>query len=567
MTSCGGGTIALAAQGTSNSVLQAPASSAEAYTPFRRSFKKYTHFSLETLACDGFSPQSGTSTRVEIPRVGDILNGIYIQITLPGIANVISPLTASENAPEIGQFYEVVHSGTMKKTIETLGGNAILDPTPVDSIFEYACTARWAPALAMIKSAQLIVGNAKVDELTMPVLSIWKELTDSCAWKENWGDYDTVEESIIMSKQMQIYYIDLPFAFFLKNGDDKGGNSLSLITLSFHGVAVNIEPYPLSSCVVGYADGTATTPVKDSVILAEGDVDTDAMVVHKVKTVVRDGQSVSSASKTNGLHKGHLSLFNKDTASVHTLSFSDIHFQLLAFFAYLADDERTLYSEASFETVITCWDTMQIEYSSNNMGTIEIALPFSHPTAALFVVAQSRHNLIASNTEGAVSEYTQYRNDHFDWGGITEPITGSPLPIVLAASLELNSSRLNTGGPSTIGPNILHESYHRKLTAMQSIIHPPMHGKHASALSGRKYIYIFPFSLDIFSDPNQPKGFANLARIDVSKVKLQLDDQIFADNSLYGGEDLRRNRVNVTVLAFTYNIFRYVLGLGGKAFN
>ena len=37
-------------------------------------------------------------------------------------------------------------------------------------------------------------------------MSIWKELTDAWVWKECWGDFDSVEESINMSKKMQLYW-------------------------------------------------------------------------------------------------------------------------------------------------------------------------------------------------------------------------------------------------------------------------------------------------------------------------------------------------------------------------
>ena len=120
--------------------------------------------------------------------------------------------------------------------------------------------------------------------------------------------------------------------------------------------------------------------------------------------VQRDGQSVDvAASQSTGLTSGRLALFSSSTTSVSTLNFSDMKWQVLVSFAYLSDDERVLYSDASFETVITCWDTQETQYSSSSMGTIDISLPFAHPTAAIFVVAQSQHNLIASTTQGAYS--------------------------------------------------------------------------------------------------------------------------------------------------------------------
>ena len=181
------------------------------------------------------------------------------------------------------------------------------------SVFPYACTPRWAPALALIKSVQLIVGSSVVDTLSTVVMSIWKELTDAWVWKECWGDFDSVEESINMSKKMQLYYVDLPFAFFLSPPGEKGGNALSLITLSFHSVRLAIQPQPLTAAVAAYADGSSTTALVDS----DGTDDQS----HKITTVVRDGQSVDvAASQSTGLTSGRLALFSSSTTSVSTLN-------------------------------------------------------------------------------------------------------------------------------------------------------------------------------------------------------------------------------------------------------
>ena len=560
MSASGGGSVILGGTGTANFALQLAASSPDAHTAFRRTFKKLTHFAIETLAADSFTVTPGSFSNVDIPRVGDVVYALYIQLSVPGLANVVKPTTASVNAPVVGEYYEITHSAAQVAAIQALGGNAILDPTPATATFQYNLTPRWAPALALIKAVQLVVGSSVVDTLSTVVMSVWKELSDSWKWKETWGDYDTVEEAINASKKMQIYYVDLPFAFFLAPPGEKGGNALSLITLSFHSVKLAIQPMPLHSCIIAYADGASTTQLED-------DDGSGGTIAHTVQTIVRDGQSVATAgASSTGLANGHLALVTTDTTTVKPVNFQDVHWQVLVSFAYLSDEERTLYSDASFETIITCWDTQETQYSSTSMGTIDVDIPFAHPTAAIFVVAQSMHNLIASTTQGAYAAKTQYRNNHFDWAGITEPITGMPLPALLAASIELNSLRLNSGGPSTIGANMLHESYHRKLMQMQHLMHPPMHGKSSASTSGRKFVYVFSFALcPLGPDPLQTSGFANLARIDSTKLRLALDDQLFANNTANGGENLSQNRVTLFVLAYSFNIFRYVLGLGGKA--
>ena len=107
----------------------------------------------------------------------------------------------------------------------------------------------------------------------------------------------------------------------------------------------------MTSAVAAYADGSSTTALVDS----DGTDDQ----AHKVTTVVRAGQSVDvAASQSTGLTGGRLALFTSSTTSVSNLNFSDMKWQVLVSFAYLSDDERVLYSDASFETVITCWDTL-----------------------------------------------------------------------------------------------------------------------------------------------------------------------------------------------------------------
>ena len=134
------------------------------------------------------------------------------------------------------------------------------------------------------------------------------------------------------------------------------------------------------------------------------DSDGTADQSHKITTVVRDGQSVDvAASQSTGLTSGRLALFSSSTTSVSTLNFSDMKWQVLVSFAYLSDDERVLYSDASFETVITCWDTQETQYSSSSMGTIDISLPFAHPTAAIFVVKKAKRRPKSKKMRGGVT--------------------------------------------------------------------------------------------------------------------------------------------------------------------
>jgi|TARA_B100001758_G_C18156952_1_gene477123 hypothetical protein len=56
---------------------------------------------------------------------------------------------------------------------------------------------------------------------------LWKELTDAWVWKECWGDFDSVEESINMSKKMQLYYNAA------NGGENLSSNRVSVFVLAY----------------------------------------------------------------------------------------------------------------------------------------------------------------------------------------------------------------------------------------------------------------------------------------------------------------------------------------------
>lgn len=578
MVSSGGPTVTLQATGAANAAINGNANDPNTSTCFRRSFRKNTHFATETLAADTLSISSGgTTVTQEVPRVGDLVTAAYLSVAVPGIANVATLDTSgtADMAQVSSSFYaEIVPSSAQllryKAATQDTSGMAVLDGATLNGtagthtsvFFSYWLSPRWAPAIAMISSIKLIVGTNEVDELTTPILCVWKELAGSFAdfsYIEN--DWDYVLDAINASKSMQMYYIDLPFAFFLSPPDKCASNSLSLLTLSFHTVQIAVTPRVLSHCIIGYAVNGSTTPYKQNNAADDADVSED------VQTVVRVGQTVASAASASvGLTNGSLAYYGPNYQAATAVAFSDISWQLLYLYAYMDNEERAMYSDISYETIITCWDYTSTTATSASTSQ-NLRLSFSHPTAAIFLLAQSKHRRLASSTGGALvtANETQYRNDWLDFSGITEYVTLEKQAPFLGCSIELNSLKLNSGGFGTVGNNLLHEQYYRKLMMAQNAHHSP-YRPWSDLKDGRKFIYIFSFSLaPMGPDPLQPEGFINLARVDDVKLKFLLDDQLFVNNSGKDNEDLSSNTVDVHVLALCYNIFRYVLGLGGKS--
>lgn len=569
--------VVLASKGIASKAFQLSADDPEASTSFRRLFHRYTAFVVETLAADALNITSGSTTVTqEVPRVGDVVYHAYLSVAVPGLANVALFATGTSGTADMAQdqdsFYAEIlpNSAQMlryKASVANTSGYAVVDGATLNSgashssvFFPYWLSPRWVPVIAMISSIKMIVGNTEVDELTTVILAIWKELGSNFAqWSHVEGDWDYAIDAINASKTMQLYFLDLPFAFFLAPPDKEASNSISLITLSFHKVQFAVSARALANMIVGYASDS-TTPFKQNNAANDGDVSLNC------KTVVRNGQSVSTAiSATTGLTNGTLAYYNTDQQDAPSVAFSDVSWQFLYSYAYLSEQERLLYSDISYETVITCWDYTTETYS--NTSTTSMNIEFNHPTAAIIVVAQSKHHQLASATLGGAvvsANETQYRNDYLDFSGITEYTTLEKRAPFLGVSIELNSLKLNSGGFNTVGNNMIPEQYYRKLMLRQNA-HSSPYKPWADLKDGRQFIYVFSFAISPFGpDPLQPQGFANLAKIDNVKVKFHLDDQLFANNSAKGNENLTGNTVDVTIVGFTYNVFRYISGLGGK---
>ena len=486
--------------------------------------------------------------------------------------NAFQPAVAGTSYSSTTSAYEILPADLRADYVKAYAsgqGQSALDPDSSSPFFAHSLTARYCPLapLALIKKISLQVGSAVVDTLDSDVLNIWYSLTPKMQmYKENYFDFDSVESRIAYSMSASRSYVQLPFCFFISA--EKGGNALSLITLAFHSVRFSVMPNSVDKIVQGYAKGDGVVKIADTDSSA-------AALNHTVCTYVRPNESAASAlTSTTGKAHGHVSLCTDSTAvsSFTALtSVSQVSMNLLIGFAFLGDEERVLYSDASWETIITGFDVTSHQYGTGQTAnTIEV--PFSHPTAALWVVAKSDHTDVSSSSSGAIKAVSdaspstaEARNAFGDYGGVLDPVTGIASPAILGAGLELNSLRLHSGGP-TLGNGLLHESMYRTLIPMSTMPVPPMYLHQDAFKSGRKYILTWSFSLGPLDDPLQPLGFANFARVDKISLKLQLDPNLFADNSGEQGESLATyNKVTVKVVAFHYNIFRYIMGLGGKA--
>uniref|UniRef100_A0A6C0DPS4 Major capsid protein N-terminal domain-containing protein n=1 Tax=viral metagenome TaxID=1070528 RepID=A0A6C0DPS4_9ZZZZ len=234
----GGGLLALVAYGTQNVIL----SGNPDMTYFFKTFRKYTHFSLETTSklMDGptdYTYDSSIQLRARIDRTGDLLTDMYFSFQIPAVYSkerqidpVNGPRTQEEfqwvrclGAAAIQTVYITVGPGKIQEfTGEYLMSKALID-YPADQ-FE-----KW----------QQLVGD--VPELYNPANGLYGNITGTSS------EYPTVYRDIRNPSAAQTntpsipaytVYVPLPFWF------TEQGQALPLISLQYYTVDVTINLNP-----------------------------------------------------------------------------------------------------------------------------------------------------------------------------------------------------------------------------------------------------------------------------------------------------------------------------------
>ena len=128
----GGGLFSLVAYGSQNVLL----SGNPDMTYFYKTFKKYTHFSLETTSklMDGptdFPYDKGVQLKARIDRVGDLLTDLYFSFQIPAIYSkyqVTNPTTGPKTQQEF-QWVRYLGLAAIESVYVTVGPNKIQEFT------------------------------------------------------------------------------------------------------------------------------------------------------------------------------------------------------------------------------------------------------------------------------------------------------------------------------------------------------------------------------------------------------------------------------------------------------
>jgi len=173
----GGGLLSLIAYGTQNVIL----SGNPDMTYFYKAFKKYTHFSMETIskAFDGptiYPYDKTVQVTTQIDRKGDLVSDMYISFTLPPIYSKHLPTSGENLDSDPGQGQRLEHEFKWVKAVGAMAIDTVYVTVGPNKVQEF--TGEYLMAKAMLdlpkdgyEKWQRLVGD--IPELTDPAQGIY----------------------------------------------------------------------------------------------------------------------------------------------------------------------------------------------------------------------------------------------------------------------------------------------------------------------------------------------------------------------------------------------------------
>lgn len=392
-------------------------------------YRRHTNHAVESVQ-NTFSgnPDFGKKITATISRNGDLVSNMYLEVTLPPIAQL---------------------GGFPASYVNNVG-------------------------LALIRSVEIEIGGSRIDKTYGEFMHMTNQLSLPAEKKAGYdkmvGGYGIIDESdhaVVDSLNVTggTYYI--PLQFWFCNGNP--GSALPLIALQYHEVRVSIELRKLSELV---RFDTAT---------------------HVGSSVGPSDYSISDAS-------------------------------LYVDYVFLDTDERTKFSQATHEYLITQTQFLGDESLAATTVNHKIRMNLNHPVKAVYWVI---------TRDGAAVEDQDAGNRWFDFGG-TSPKD------VFAGDANFHADRVVSATISLNG----HERFSARKGSYFRLVQPFQH--HTRIPDAQVFMYSFCLNCE----SAQPSGSCNFSRIDNSTLMLTVD----AANALDGLAS------KIKIFGVNYNVLRILSG-------
>jgi hypothetical protein len=431
-------------------------------TFFKVVYRRHTNFSIESMP-QYFNIKPDFSNRVScsIAKNGDLINKIYVVVTLPNI------------------------------------------PQQPSNVY-----ARWVENIGyiLLKMVEIEIGGKVIDRHYSEWFYIWNELNKTNLQRGTDIMIGNVDELIKFNKTINSYQLYIPLQFwFCRNP----ALSLPIIALEHSEVKINVEFNEIEKCIIagpshmiyltdsinlfkpfellqingsnsyvqymGFDNSTlkmSYLKIDDNVTLNIGDTLTG--IESGYSTTVYDPATKLYTSITSNKEILYLTKSNPNFRSIYNLTISDAY--LYVDYVYLDNMERVKFARSDHEYLIDyCqFDNDKIIYNSNN----KIKIGYSHPTKEILVRAQL-NNMIGT-----------YSSDPFNFTTSFNKAQGKSLTKNI--TLRLNGF---------IRENAFDKNFYSYVQAYQ-------HHKSIPPLG----LFLYSFALN--PTEHQPSGSCNFSKID-----------------------------------------------------
>lgn len=262
------------------------------FTYFKMRYQRHTHFACESVIQPfNTSVAFGATAQMTLNRTGDMIHQMYCLIELPGITatpseqqagmathdkfpHVDRPTKEADAAifaqmigdndlpstPKSEHMAEALLKGKQRWQKEKYGCCALPEAcnnmgdeheqfTMMNADGEPSAWASWSNAIGqlLVKTCSIVIGGSTVDTLYNDFLFMWEELTGKSGKRltEMIGKRYTRTQLVCDSRGARVLYVPLPFWF-----TQHSGQSLSLASLQFHGVQIQVEFERLENCII-----------------------------------------------------------------------------------------------------------------------------------------------------------------------------------------------------------------------------------------------------------------------------------------------------------------------------
>ena len=485
-------------------------------------YRRCTNFAIESIVQDyRITPEYGNETNFVLTRDGDLINKMYLTLTLPALT--LNGNTSSNDS--------VVLTFDHTKLAD---GLANINDGNGKTYF----TAAWTEHVghALIDEVGILIGGQLIDRHYGLWMEIWNELTVPESKQKGYDNmigYKNRKElpyGAVTKRKLQI-----PLQFWFNRNP---GLALPLVALQYHEIKINVK----------FREFTALPIV----------------VINRSDT----GNKISNRIDLNyvqGLRAQFKDNHRPSVVGNFVPKMQDL--KLWVDYIYLDTPERRNFAMNEHEYLIEqlqykgMEDTLQLE-AANEIGNF-LKLRYNHPVKEIIWCLQDPVSKCPQKSNGI---YDMSKNAWFNFGYNKDDIVrflGDNTNSITINAINSADMPLGTCGTNTDGKE--HDWISREdRNGIQ------INGQNRIAPRGSEYfrytqplqhhthvpdnqIYVYSFCLN--PEEHQPSGSCNFSKLDEAQLQMYLSKNTGLTRSL-----------KLAVFLTNYNIFRVTGGMGGLAF-